>query len=80
VDVSGRFRFKVVYRALPVDSASASVYVYDAEHGDRLLQEGRYHAPFANGALEPGFGFTGKQLVYSANNRELGYSCELGVR
>jgi len=78
VDIGGRFRLKVVYLREPWRLASLNVYAYaQSEDRDVLLQEGKYSPPFSttHGAR---FGFTGRQLVYSAEQRELEYWCELG--
>jgi hypothetical protein len=77
VDVAGRFAFKVIYLREPSQVPSINVYAYqrtDAE--DRLLQEGKYRPPFTTGA-DARYGFTGRQLVYSPEHRELSYWCEL---
>ncbi|HYP90549.1 MAG TPA: hypothetical protein VEQ59_20405 [Polyangiaceae bacterium] len=75
-DVGARFRFKAVYLREPWLAASINVYVYARdEDRDVLLQEGKYAPPFA--ASGGRFGFTGKQLVYSSEQRELEYWCEL---
>ncbi|HEY3253039.1 MAG TPA: hypothetical protein VGJ91_03790 [Polyangiaceae bacterium] len=76
IDVAGRFRFKASYLREPWRAASINVYAYQ-QVGDAsvLLQEGKYTPPFsAPGAR---YGFTGRQLVYSATERELEYWCEL---
>jgi hypothetical protein len=73
VDVAGRFAFKAIYVREPWRAASISVYAYQRTNGeDRLLQEAVYAPPFAGHD-----GFTGRQLVYSTEQRELEYSCQL---
>lgn len=75
VDVAGRFRFKAVYIREPWSAAAINVYAY-AGASDRLLQEGKYSPPFSASAGAR-YGFTGRQLVYSPDQRELEYWCEL---
>lgn len=77
VDVAGRFRFKAIYIREPWSAASINIYAYrQAEAGDALLQEGKYAPPFSL-AAGARYGFTGRQLVYSPEQRELEYWCEL---
>jgi hypothetical protein len=78
VDIGERFRLKVVYLRDPWRRASLNVYAY-AQSADRdvLLQEGKYLPPFSGSPSGGRFGFTGRQLVYSAEQRELEYWCEL---
>jgi hypothetical protein len=77
LDIAGRFRFKVVYLREPRSAASINVYAYQQVDGANvLLQEGKYAPPFSLGARAR-YGFTGRQLVYSATERELEYWCEL---
>jgi hypothetical protein len=79
VDVAGRFRFKAIYIREPWSAASINVYAYAQRRagvGDALLQEGKYTPPFSPGAGAR-YGFTGRQLVYSPEQRELEYWCEL---
>jgi hypothetical protein len=77
IDIAGRFRFKAIYIREPWRAASVSTYAYhQAEAGDVLLQEGKYAPPFSLGAGAR-YGFTGRQLVYSPDQRELEYWCEL---
>lgn len=77
VDVAGRFAFRVIYLREPSQVPSINVYAYQRlEAEDRLLQEGKYAPPFSNGAGAR-YGFTGHQLVYSREQRELTYWCEL---
>lgn len=74
--IAGRFAFKAVYLREPWLSASISVYAYQrTPAGDRLLQEAVYAPPFSLGAGAR-YGFTGRQLVYSYDQRELEYWCE----
>ena len=78
VDIAGRFRFKVVYLREPWRAASVNVYAYaQSPERDILLQEGKYLPPFSSSASGGHFGFTGRQLVYSRDQRELEYWCEL---
>lgn len=77
VDVAGRFRFKASYVREPWSAAAVNVYAYQqADDGDVLLQEGKYGPPFSL-AGRGRYGFTGRQLVYSRQQRELEYWCEL---
>jgi hypothetical protein len=77
VDVAGRFRFKAIYVREPWSAAAINVYAYrQAASGDVLLQEGKY-GPASSRASEPRYGFTGRQLLYSPEQRELEYWCEL---
>lgn len=77
VDVAGRFRFKAIYIREPWRAAAINVYVYSqAGAGEALLQEGKYGPPYSLGTGAR-YGFTGRQLVYSAEQRELEYWCEL---
>jgi len=77
VDVAGRFRFKAIYIREPWRAAAINVYAYaQADAGDALLQEGKYGPPFSR-AAGARYGFTGRQLVYSPEQRELEYWCEL---
>jgi hypothetical protein len=77
IDVAGRFAFKAIYIREPWRAASINVYVYQrASSGDRLLQEGKYAPPFSS-TTAARYGFTGRQLVYSAEQREFEYWCEL---
>lgn len=77
VDVAGRFRFKAIYIREPWSAAAVNVYAYQqADDGDVLLQEGKYGPPFSL-AGRGRYGFTGRQLVYSRQQRELEYWCEL---
>lgn len=77
VDVAGRFRFKAIYIREPWRAATINVYAYaQADAGDALLQEGKYGPPFSPGTAAR-YGFTGRQLVYSPEQRELEYWCEL---
>jgi hypothetical protein len=76
-DVAGRFRFKAIYLREPWTAASVNLYAYQqADAGDLLLQEAKYLPPFVSGKGAR-YGFTGRQLVYSAQQRELEYWCEL---
>jgi len=78
LDIGERFRLKVVYLREPWRSASLNVYAYaQSQDGDLLLQEGKYLPPFSTSPSGGRFGFTGRQLVYSAQQRELEYWCEL---
>jgi hypothetical protein len=75
VDVGSRFRLKVVYLREPWRAASVNVYAYARDgNRDELLQQGTYLPPFSASRR---FGFTGRQLVYSREQRELEYWCEL---
>lgn len=77
VDVAGRFAFKAVYVREPWLAASIHVYAYQlTNQGNRLLQEGKYAPPFSDTG-HPRYGFTGRQLVYSQDQRELEYWCRL---
>jgi hypothetical protein len=77
VDVAGRFRFKAIYIREPWSAAAINVYAYrQAGSGDVLLQEGKY-GPAASTVSQARYGFTGRQLVYSPEQRELEYWCEL---
>lgn len=77
VDVSGRFAFKAIYVREPWLAASINLYAYArTSAGDRLLHEGKYRPPFSVGP-DARYGFTGRQLVYSPDQRELEYWCEL---
>ena len=76
-DVAGRFRFKAIFLREPWSAASINLYAYQAaEGGDVLLQEAKYVPPFSSGKGAR-YGFTGRQLVYTAQQRELEYWCEL---
>jgi hypothetical protein len=76
-DVAGRFRFKAIYLREPWSAASINLYAYQqTDTGDVLLQEAKYLPPFSPGAGAR-YGFTGRQLLYSAQQRELEYWCEL---
>jgi hypothetical protein len=76
-DVAGRFRFKAVYIRDPWSAASINLYAYQqADAGDVLLQQAKYLPPFSLGKGAR-YGFTGRQLVYSTEQRELEYWCEL---
>ena len=76
-DVAGRFRFKAIYIREPYSATSISLYAYQqADAGDVLLQEAKYLPPFSPGKGAR-YGFTGRQLVYSTEQRELEYWCEL---
>jgi hypothetical protein len=77
VDIAGRFAFKAIYVREPWQAASINVYAYQrTSTGDRLLQEGKYPPRFWLGS-EARYGFTGRQLVYSPDQRELEYWCQL---
>ncbi|HEX2870191.1 MAG TPA: hypothetical protein VHP33_03020 [Polyangiaceae bacterium] len=77
VDVAGRFAFKAIYLQEPFQARSIHLYAYDRTGTeDRLIQEGKYAPPFAEPA-GAGYGFTGRQLVYSREQRELEYWCEV---
>ena len=77
VDIAGRFRFKATYVREPRRAASINVYAYQqADDGDVLLQEAKYAPAPALGAGAR-HGFTGRQLLYSRDQRELEYWCEL---
>lgn len=77
VDVAGRFRFKAIYIREPWNAAAVNVYAYQqSDAGDVLLQEGKYGPPFLR-VGDARYGFTGRQLVYSREQRELEYWCEL---
>jgi len=76
-DVAGRFRFKAIYLREPWSAASINLYAYQqGEAFDVLLQEAKYTPPFSSGKGAR-YGFTGRQVVYSADQRELEYWCEL---
>lgn len=76
-DVAGRFRLKAIYIREPWNAASIAVYAYQqGAAGDVLLQEAKYLPPFLPGKGAR-YGFTGRQLLYSAEQRELEYWCEL---
>ncbi len=73
----GGFRFKAVYIREPWSAASLNLYAYQqAANGDVLLQEAKYLPPFSTGAGAR-YGFTGRQLVYSADQRSSNNWCEL---
>ena|SRR6478735_1486321 len=77
VDIAGRFLFKATYIREPSRAASINLYAYErADDGDRLLQEAKY-APSPSLGVGARHGFTGRQLLYSQNQRELEYWCEL---
>lgn len=77
VDVAGRFAFKAIYLREPWQAASINVYAYQRTGTeDRLLQESKYAPPFSLGSGAR-YGFTGLQLVYSTEQRELDYWCQL---
>jgi len=77
-EIGERFRLKVVYLREPWRSASLNVYAYArGEDRDVLLQEAKYLPPYSTSPSGDRFGFTGRQLVYSAEQRELEYWCEL---
>lgn len=76
-DIAGRFRFKAIYLRDPWQTASINLYAYQQQPaGDLLLQEAKFVPPFGS-AAGARYGFTGRQLLYSANQRELEYWCEL---
>jgi hypothetical protein len=76
-DVAGRFRFKAIYIREPSSATSINLYAYQqADAGDVLLQQAKYLPPFSPGKGAR-YGFTGRQLVYSTEQRELEYWCEL---
>jgi len=78
LDIAGRFRFKATYIREPWTSASINVYAYHrVDDTNVLLQEGKYLPPFMASTSAGRFGFTGRQLVYSREQRELEYWCEL---
>ena len=77
VDVAGRFAFKAIYLREPARARSISLYAYErTDAGDRLIQEGMY-TPHLSLRADAGHGFTGRQLAYSRDQRELEYWCEL---
>lgn len=77
VDIAERFAFKAIYLREPARARSISVYAYErSDAEDRLIQEGKYAPPFSVRAADQ-HGFTGRQLVYSRDQRELEYWCEL---
>lgn len=74
VDVAGRFAFKAIY----LKATSISLYAYQRTNGGlKLLHEGKYGDRVSR---TPGarYGFTGRHLLYSSDERELEYWCELG--
>jgi hypothetical protein len=76
-DVAGRFRFKAIYIREPWSAASIALYAYQqGATGNVLLQEAKYQPPFSRG-MGARYGFTGRQLLYSVEQRELEYWCEL---
>lgn len=77
VDIAGRFAFKAIYLQEPFQARSIHLYAYDrSPTEDRLIQEGKYAPPYSEPA-GAGYGFTGRQLVYSRDQRELEYWCEV---
>jgi hypothetical protein len=79
IDVADRFALKAIYLREPWNAASINVYAYAYQGASdelRLLQESKYAPPFSF-ATDARYGFTGRQQVYSANQRELDYWCEL---
>jgi len=79
VNIAHRFALKAVYLSAPREIASVSIYVYDVDNDGRLLHEAKYAPPYSRVSSAPGYGFTGKQRVYSAQGRELEYACELAT-
>jgi hypothetical protein len=78
LDIAGRFSFKAVYVREPWRAASINIYAYQqVAGGNVLLQEGKYAPPFPSPGVGARYGFTGRQLIYSATERELEYWCEL---
>lgn len=77
VNIDGRFAFKATFVREPWQAAAINVYAYErTDSGDRLLQEGKYGPPWSL-RREARHGFTGRQLVYSRDERELEYWCRL---
>jgi hypothetical protein len=77
IEIPGRFRFKAVYLRDTEAKASVSVYVYrHDEHGDVLLQEGKYTPRASTGTTEEA-AFTGRQLLYAPDDHELEYWCAI---
>jgi hypothetical protein len=77
VDVAQRFAFKAIYLREARQRDVISVYTYQqTSAGPRLLHEAKYKASLlaASGVAH---GFTGRQLVYSSDERELEYFCQL---
>ena len=74
VNVAERFAFKAIYLREPQQTASINLYTYQlTSQGPKLLHEGKYERVHSGAA----HGFTGRQLVYSSDERELEYWCEL---
>lgn len=67
-----RFAIKFVYATTPADLASFRVYTFQLSDGNPVIvHEAEYRPPFVAGRA----GFTGRQLVYDDQGRELAYAC-----
>jgi hypothetical protein len=67
-----RFAIKFVYVTAPSDLASLRVYAFQLTDGvPVIVHEAKYLPPFGAGRD----GFTGRQLVYDDDGRELAYAC-----
>ncbi len=78
INVEDRFEFKAVYVRQPEDVAAVNLYVYHpSERGAVLLHQAKYRPPYPRASVQSRFGFTGLQVVYDENARELQYWCSL---
>ena len=77
VSIANRFELKAVYLTSPEELATVNISVYDVDNDGRLLHTVKYAPPYGRVSPVPGYGFTGRQRVYSAQGRELEYFCEL---
>ncbi len=67
-----RFAIKFVYVTTPSDLSSLRVYTFQRTNGAPVIvHEAQYLPPFVAGRG----GFTGRQLVYDDDGRELAYAC-----
>lgn len=77
IAVGSYFRFRVVFRNRPADTAAIRIYAFaDQDDGPALIHQATYPYPPARGNAGP-FGFSGQHFVYEPESgAELQYWCE----
>lgn len=77
ITVGERFAFRAVYLKRPRDTASFNLYVYAKQDSELvLLQQLKYRPPYPRAGSGSRDGFTGRQFLYTPEDRELEYWCE----
>lgn len=81
IPIGERFAFRAVYMTQPRDITSLNLYVYSKNDAELvLLQQLKYRPPYPRAGSKSRDGFTGRQFLYTPEDRELEYWCAWSTR